>query len=618
MHSSKKIFLLVTLFSVILGLMAEKSPIVAKFDDQSLTKDQLQAITKVTPFDMRMKYASAPDQEKIAQLYAFGMTLDPALKESILAKPAIAEKLQKERTAKLGKALYETDIVPQLEVPQSDMKEYYDKNIAEYSLPERYKMQHIFISGYVMNPKIYKVQKGDTARLIATSFCGSERYSKELLEFNGLKSDADLKEGMELKIPHNSDGERGTTLAGKEILEARYNMACYIQKKASAPDADFNELAVRFSQTDQDDKAEVIGPIPVVGSKKAMLDQILITLKSLKVGDVSPVVPTKHGFEIMKLVEVIPAEVKSFEDVKSKIELKLKGDRKKAVIETYINDLKKAPFIFSSLDILDQDEIADDAVLFSVGDYTLTYKEMMDELKTKRYYAQLSGDKAKMKQYVESLIVQKAVPFKAINDGLDKKPAFVNDMHNLETMLLADDALTEQSTAQAKVDDSEVKSFYDEHIADYKLTARMKIKQISMPFDEGNAVKAKGQIDAVYERLSKGADFSITAKEFSADKFAKSGGNTGFIVESSSPEFFAQLQSVLPGNYTAPFKSKNNYYILQLISKESARTKSFDEVSGSIRSRLMGKAKTDCQEAVLNDQLKSINFEFINVDQDSE
>jgi parvulin-like peptidyl-prolyl isomerase len=105
--------------------------------------------------------------------------------------------------------------------------------------------------------------------------------------------------------------------------------------------ADFHELATKYSQGPYREKGGVVGLVSP--------EEILVDLKeaafSLKTGEISPVVQTVYGFNILMAIEAIPSRTIEFEEAKPLIEEQIREKRRTEKFGEWIEKLKQDSYI---------------------------------------------------------------------------------------------------------------------------------------------------------------------------------------------------------------------------------------------------------------------------------
>jgi len=120
------------------------------------------------------------------------------------------------------------------------------------------------------------------------------------------------------------------------------------QKKAdmirarAAKGNDFNDLARTFSDDDSKSNGGELGWF----EPSDVMDQILAGVKTLKPGQISPVVRSSHGFHIVKLEDHEVPGVRPLSEVKAQIRAALVDQHSSGQLETWVeSDLVKQHYV---------------------------------------------------------------------------------------------------------------------------------------------------------------------------------------------------------------------------------------------------------------------------------
>ena len=87
-------------------------------------------------------------------------------------------------------------------------------------------------------------------------------------------------------------------------------------------------------------KDETFHELTVV--KSELMDEFEIITFSMKVGEVSPVFNTPHGFHLAKVTERKTGEPKPFEDVRQLIKEELTAQKQDEKLQQFVDELKKS------------------------------------------------------------------------------------------------------------------------------------------------------------------------------------------------------------------------------------------------------------------------------------
>jgi peptidyl-prolyl cis-trans isomerase D len=139
-----------------------------------------------------------------------------------------------------------------------------------------------------------------------------------------------------------------------------------------------------------------------------------------------------------------------------------------------------------------------------------------------------------------------------------------------------------------KVSDAELQAFYNAHLADYQVKDQVRARHILIAVPEGSdAAKdaaAKAKAEGLLKQIRGGADFAALAKANSDDPGSKdTGGELGFFTKGKMVPAFEQAAFALqPGQTSDLVKTSFGYHIIQVEEKQTAHTKTLDEVKSQI------------------------------------
>jgi len=166
---------------------------------------------------------------------------------------------------------------------------------------------------------------------------------------------------------------------------------------------------------------------------------------------------------------------------------------------------------------------------------------------------------------------------------------------NIRQQLSIDKLLNREVLAKISITDQDVEDFYNEnkaqfnlaetqyHVAQIVITTRPDPNVHNRKNDKAtNEAEAGRKAALLARKLAAGADFTDLAMDYSEDSSASTGGDIGFIPESSLNQSDPALKKVIlamkPGSLSQPIPVKGGYRILKLIAKEPAGQRKFADV----------------------------------------
>jgi peptidyl-prolyl cis-trans isomerase D len=141
--------------------------------------------------------------------------------------------------------------------------------------------------------------------------------------------------------------------------------------------------------------------------------------------------------------------------------------------------------------------------------------------------------------------------------------------------------------ARTQIPDSTLQEYYNQHLADYKVPNSVHVEHIlfkTIGKTDAEIAEIKKQAEAVLKQAQSGANFEALAKKYSEDDASKAkGGDLGWIVEGQTvPEFQSAAFSLPKGSISSLVKTQYGFHIIKVLDKQTAHTKSFEEVRSSI------------------------------------
>jgi len=151
-------------------------------------------------------------------------------------------------------------------------------------------------------------------------------------------------------------------------------------------------------------------------------------------------------------------------------------------------------------------------------------------------------------------------------------------------LLVADEA---KVGASFQVPDSELRAAYNASLDKYRTGERVHVRHILIKTTDKSkedAAKAEAKANDLLKQIRGGADFAKLAKENSEDPgSAQKGGDLDWVTRGQTvPNFETAAFSLKPKEISNVIKTEYGYHILQVLEKEPAKLKSFDEVKDQI------------------------------------
>jgi parvulin-like peptidyl-prolyl isomerase len=213
----------------------------------------------------------------------------------------------------------------------------------------------------------------------------------------------------------------------------------------------------------------------------------------------------------------------------------------------------------------------------------------------------------------------------AVKKGIDKDPKakFLADLGSKRPIA---GALIDKVQSEVKVSDADVKKYYDEN----KDTDPTLKEPTYLSFSH-ITVDTPEKAQEVLNRINKGEDINVLAKELSVEKDAQKGGRAEKYQEKTvlsrfGQDFLDALLKASEGQIIGPIKNKEGKYeIARHEGKRAARIIEFDKVKDRLKETFEGQAKKKAVDDLLNNlkgnakgRYKKTDIQSENIPQEKE
>lgn len=151
-------------------------------------------------------------------------------------------------------------------------------------------------------------------------------------------------------------------------------------------------------------------------------------------------------------------------------------------------------------------------------------------------------------------------------------------------LLVVDEAKAGQ---KVNLSDQELRRIYDANKDQYRIPERVHVRHILLKTTDAPKAeipKIQAKADALLAQVKKGANFEELAKKNSEDPgSAAKGGDLGWIQRAQTvPQFESTAFSLKPGEISGVINTDYGFHILQVLEKQDAHLKTFEEVKDQI------------------------------------
>ena len=222
-----------------------------------------------------------------------------------------------------------------------------------------------------------------------------------------------------------------------------------------------------------------------------ILSPIYDALLTMGTGSVSPIIPVAGGFALVKLED---ARVEESEKKKELATVEALRRKKEEVTKAFTASLKTKlaktdtalldAFDFeSSLAVFDE-LTKDERVLTEIaGNGRITVADLAGELQRRYFHGverQIGKKDLNTKKYpvLDEMVEKKVLEQEARNEGLDKTDAFTVQIKSYEDSQLFGMFVQKVVLPEIKIEESEIKAYYDGHLSDYTSSERLQLDSV--------------------------------------------------------------------------------------------------------------------------------------------
>ncbi len=269
-----------------------------------------------------------------------------------------------------------------------------------------------------------------------------------------------------------------------------------------------------------------------------------------------------------------------------------------------------AIIIFSCLNL----RAEENKILAEVGPYKLYEKDVNRMMEKDTQIQQILKAKPEYKDEIVAAIVNRWVNLTLLSlagkrEGIDKDPEVQRELAEIEKNYLAQKYF-ERKVAGLKINEKEVKEYYEKNKEEYKEPEGRRVKHILIYVskDADNATKEEAfkKANEIREKLLKGANFAELAKMYSDDTGSKEkGGDLGIIRKGQTiPEFEKEIFKLKQGEISTPIESPFGYHIVKVEKIIPERIPPFEEVKDVVEKDYMQSKEEELMAQILQNLYK--------------
>lgn len=326
--------------------------------------------------------------------------------------------------------------------------------------------------------------------------------------------------------------------------------------------------------------------------KKDLNPEISEALSKLGIGSISPIIPLKQGFVILKVEDI---RYPDNPEAKERAEREGLAIEKGKALKKYGDGLMKKYSVIHQK-ILDSvnyeakepgfDELLKDKRVVSEikGEKPITVGELTEEIRQGIYHGidqaiQSKRINVKKLPTLEEMVYKRVFRKEALRLGIDKTREYRVRVSNYEKSVVFGVFVQKVIYPEVKVTEEEVKRYYHEHAGEFTYPEMIKMKSLAFG-------KRKDAEEAI-EKLRKGMDFQWLSTHAEGQLEKKTKGLMSFdgnpVATKSLPD---GLQKVVSGTRSGDLKLYGNpedhFYVLYILEVVPLKQQPYEEVRGII------------------------------------
>jgi peptidyl-prolyl cis-trans isomerase C len=390
------------------------------------------------------------------------------------------------------------------------------------------------------------------------------------------------------------------------ILVIKKDTADMLIKKLAAG-ASFEQLAYDYSIDPNAKRSKGDMGVITWGSIPNLPEAEDAILK-LQPGEVSPVLQSRFGFHIIKLIEKQPNSAReSFEKMRPELEKQLANIKKTRAAITYVETIRKkypvtvdpktCEYLLKKRESLYPPEVLKTLPMNDFDDAQLDRSEKDLVLATWEGGSELLGDyladsrklPAQLRPNFDSydslgtiifqLKITEILSYEANKQGIENDPEFKDKMKLFRELTMADLMKNDSSFKSAEPSEDEVRGYFDTHQSEFIEPARMHLYEIQLS-DEIQAGKLAKQLKGLDQFKQKATELTERAGK------RPSGGDMGYVIRPWFPEIFDMAWKLPVGSIGGPVVSGGKYSIIYVLDKIDQRVTDFLGVKRNISDQI--------------------------------
>lgn len=338
---------------------------------------------------------------------------------------------------------------------------------------------------------------------------------------------------------------------------------------------------------------------------------------------VSQPVKTEFGYHVIQLLERRPVDRQPFDQVRAGIEQQLRQQKTQGRLREFLTQVREKAELRLDMDML---KLVQETYRDTTG--PLEFKSQLDanalnvKLQVRplvRYLdtALLTGDFIRQansvppmnrpsfydttatKEFIFQMIYTQVLEREARRLRIDMSEGYQTALRSFRETLMADKMRSDLANRPVDVTAEKLRAYYDEHPEEFSTPPSVHLREA--------LVATREQADQIIEKVRRGGKFAdICAQVTERPGMRANQGDLGVFRRFEYPNLFDAAQKMDRGQVGGPVyhatQTGAQWSVIEVIAKQDAETKTFEEV----QDRILNKLRTELRQTALEDWLKEM------------
>lgn len=195
------------------------------------------------------------------------------------------------------------------------------------------------------------------------------------------------------------------------------------------------------------------------------------------------------------------------------------------------------------------------------------------------------ADRDSLANIVFQLELANIMEFEALKRKLDESPEYQQRVKFFKESVMADQFARQQINATIDVDPEEMEEYYNSHLEEFMDETRYHLLEISH--------ESLDTLKALLRRINQGEDFGEIAAQYTMrEGFKEKQGDLGMVTSFQYPAIYNAVRNLAPGDIAPFVKNANGMQsLVKVLEVQPGKLRTFEEVERAVRQRLYGRKR---------------------------